>query len=301
MMIKYKYLALVNIFSTILLVFIGINSINAQSTKYHTLLKELEKIEDSINTFQGELDELQKQFALLNSEIFELKTELRINNNLIKKIKLEGKLKESSKYTNRIKKIIIKLEGLNNRRKRNYQKIIEDINYKVNLAITKFNSTNNSSVKSSIIENVNRYENEKKKYYKRLNQKIPTVLEDSSIEINSNDNLDRLNLKVALIKDRLTFLEEERKYIFKKKEELNSDLSMYIEMSDFIRALRRNIDDEQEFYDPSRAEQIYQNIKDIKNKLKSLKERLAYINKSETYYKLKLERFNIYIKSLLSN
>jgi len=298
-MTNYKNLASLNIICIIFFVFICSNQITAQSDSIQRFTEESEAIQDTINIFKVHLDDLRKRFEKLNNEIYQLKTELRNSENPIKRIKLEGKLKESSRYADQIKQRNIQIEELNSKLKHNYKKIIKDINRRINLEIKKFNSTDNSSLKTAIIEKVDTYEEEKQKYYKLLDKQIPTVIEDNSIVISNNDNLDRINLKIDLIKDRLTFLEEEKKYLHKTKEGLNSDLLIYVEMTDFINDIGRNIDEEQEFYDPDRAEQINRKMKEIKNKLQSIEQRLKNISKSKIYYNRKLNEFNNYKKSLL--
>lgn len=299
MRINYKNLTSLNILNFIFLTFVCSNLVIAQSNSIQHFTEESRAIQDTINTLKIHLDDLQNRFIKLNKEIYQLKTVLRTGENPIKRIKLESELKESSKYADQIKQINIRIEELNNKLKGNYKEIIKEINHQINMEIKKFNSTNISSLKTIIIKKVNSYEEEKQRYYKILNEEIPSVVEDSSIVINSNDNLERLDLKIDLIKDRLTFLEEEKKYLLKKKEELTSDFLIYKEMSDFMNDLRRNIDEEQEFYDPDRTEQINLRMKEIKNRITSDEKRLNDITKSKLYYQQKLKIFNDYKNSLL--
>lgn len=300
MKIYYKNLTIINITVLVLFVFIYSNTIIAQSNSFKNLVDKNEIIEDSIAVLNIELDNLQNLFKQLNSEIYQLKTNLRKNNNPIKRLKLDGKLKESLSYADRIKQLNIQIENFNIELKSNYKKIINNINHLINIEIKKFNSTDNSFLKTSIIEKVNKYEEGKQIYYKILNEEITTVNEDNTIVINPNDNVDRLNLKIDLIKDRLNFLYEEKIYLLQKKEEFNSDRLMYIEMSDFLNDLKRNIDEEQEFYDPDRAEQINIKIKNIESKIKNIEERLTITHKGRLYYKEKLKKFNNYKKLLIT-
>ncbi len=299
MMINNKNLVTANIVLFLMLAFVCTNPVIAQSYSIQNLVTESKTIQDSITTLQLHLDDLQNRFGQLNSDIYRLKTELRAVENPIKRIKLERALKESSKYAEQIKLINLRIEDLDKKLKSNYKEIINVLNEKINSEINNFNSTDESSLKTTIIEKVNELEDKKQQYYKLLNEKIPVIIKDKTIEITTKDNLSSINLKIYLLKDKLAFLEEEKKYLLQKKKEFNADLSIYTEMSNFMSDLRRSLDEEQEFYDPDRAEKITLKIKEIKNKLSSINKRLSAIRENKIYYTRKLNKFNKYKKSLL--
>lgn len=299
MMINNKNLVTANIVLFLMLAFVCTNPVIAQSYSIQNLVTESKTIQDSITTLQLHLDDLQNRFGQLNSDIYRLKTELRAVENPIKRIKLERALKESSKYAEQIKLINLRIEDLDKKLKSNYKEIINVLNEKINSEINNFNSTDESSLKTTIIEKVNELEDKKQQYYKLLNEKIPVIIKDKTIEITKKDNLSSINLKIYLLKDKLAFLEEEKKYLLQKKKEFNADLSIYTEMSNFMSDLRRSLDEEQEFYDPDRAEKITLKIKEIKNKLSSINKRLSAIRENKIYYTRKLNKFNKYKKSLL--
>jgi flagellar biosynthesis chaperone FliJ len=267
------------------------------------LLKNLENdfivLNDSVKTLKNRLAKVHVEFDKLNEGIYRLKTELLHSNNPLKKIELKNKLSKSSKIANQIKNIEVQIDKLNKETNKKRKKIISVLNHLINFEIKKFNSTDSSKLKISIIKEVINYENKKQYYHKLSNESVQRIDENPEININPNDNLDKINLKIDLIKDRLAFLKEERKYLQKKREELNSDLSVYVEMNDFMKDIRRNIDEEQEFYDRDRVEQIKLKIKKIKSELKKIEERLKTISVSDAYYKEKLIEFNKFKKNLL--
>lgn len=268
-------------------------SVYGQIKSISDLVDKVAEIQDSIRYIEAQKDDFRNQFDILNKKIFNLKSGNEITDNPLKKIQLERALKESARYAEKIHRANYDIERLNKKLKLIYREIISKINLQINIDIDRFNSIGDRVNKIDIIEHINQLENEKSHYYKLLNEDIPTILiDDSSLVVSKDDNLRDLKLKKALINDRLSFLIEEEEYLIIKKEELNNDLSVYKEMKDFITDLRRGIDEDQEYFDPDKTEQINSKINEITTKTELIDERLKKIKISKDYYKRKLKEVN---------
>jgi len=299
MMLQTKYFFRLIIFIVSLLVIVTSKTILAQSALVDSLQSNIDSIKDSISILDSHKIQLTKSFDRINEEIYELKSDLKENDNIFSKFNLENLLKKATLYADSISKINTLIESLDADLTKNYEIIINELALLIEQEAGLLKNAKSSKEKVAILNKLHSLEKSKQIYQDLIGNVLPIERKTPPLIIEPDDSIERIKLKINIVKDKISQTQIEEKYLLQRKEELKSDRSIYEEMLSFIHDLKQDIDEEQEFYDQDRVDQLKSKIKKIELKISGIDERLIEIKNEEKNYDELLKKFNEYLKALL--
>lgn len=298
-MLQTKYFFRLIIFIVSLLVIVTSKTILAQSALVDSLQSNIDSIKDSISILDSHKIQLTKSFDRINEEIYELKSDLKENDNIFSKFNLENLLKKATLYADSISKINTLIESLDADLTKNYEIIINELALLIEQEAGLLKNAKSSKEKVAILNKLHSLEKSKQIYQDLIGNVLPIERKTPPLIIEPDDSIERIKLKINIVKDKISQTQIEEKYLLQRKEELKSDRSIYEEMLSFIHDLKQDIDEEQEFYDQDRVDQLKSKIKKIELKISGIDERLIEIKNEEKNYDELLKKFNEYLKALL--
>ncbi len=275
------------------------NEILAQVNSLDSLRTSILTSENNLTKLKSHKEIISSSFNQINDKIYQLKLNLNSSDNPLTRIELNKKLKESNMYADSIEtlnQLIRKSASMLNSK---YQELISVLNGLIASEQNKFKKATGTQAKINIFEKIRQLEDERQKYQDLITKQSPALNLKTSLNIEPGDTYNTIQLKIDIVNDRINSGNEERHTLFERQKELRSELSIYQDMLDFMNDLRLNTDEEQEFYDRDRINQLRYNINQIKNKLQNIDERLKAINKEEKFFREKSDRLKKYLNSLL--
>lgn len=258
-------------------------------------------IKQSKNQLANKENELNILFKAVNKKITLLKKELKNKFNPLKKIELNDNLKKSNSLANQIDSINNRRLTLNKKLNDLYKILVELLNSNLNAKLKILKQINDLSKKIEIIKQINSMEQQKKQLNNLIQKKTVFNTKKLNLVIEPDDDFVRIQLKTDIIKDKINSLKKVENELNITKKELNSDLSIYKEMLDFIKDIRRDIDEEQEIYGQDKIDQFNMYISKTNEKLNNIKKSIASVKINIKKYSEKLKLFNNYKLKLLKN
>lgn len=281
----------------ITLIFFFSSSLQAQFQSIDSLRTVIGVKVDSL----AQLFEIQKRLAqsfdVLNATIFSQKKELENSSNPILRLHLNGNLKESARLAAKMDKLLGRIRHFRHELQSDYQRIIAVADSIVKQKMKAVNSQNDDRSRIATIKMISKLEMEKKTWQKKLAELAPAVPIMPSLEIEADDNIERLQLKIKLLHDRLRQLQVDIEKLSKRFRELQSDLQIYEEMINFMDNLQQNIDPEQEYFDQERSDQLKEEVRNTKLKISEINKHTKQLIDEKAKLEEKLQQFEDYFQN----
>ncbi len=270
-----------------------------QVNSLDSLRTSISNSENALSKLKLQKNDISSSFNQINDKIYQLKLNLNNSDDPLKRIELNKLLKESNSYADSIEDMNSLIRNITLVLNAKYQNIISVLNEVIFKEQNKFKKETNTQSKINIFEKITLLDKERQKYQDMISTKNPNLNLSLSLDIEPNDSYKTIQLKIDIINDRIHLANDERNSLIGQQKELQSGLSIYQDMLDFMADLRLNIDQEQEFYDQERVNQLRYNIKQIKNKLQNIGEKLKSLDNEEKLFHDKLVRLKKQLGSLL--
>ncbi len=228
--------------------------------------------QDSLSQLKSMQLHRQDEFQSINAKIYRYKENK--GSNPLKDYRLQNELKKSRKMADQIEKNKIQINSLENELQHLYQVAIKQIDRKIQNNLANSKNALNQTKKPSDFETIQNLEKEKADYYNRL-KAINDVDEDwKKLRIEPGDTRQRIQMKTAILQDKLANIElviQQRK---QRLQELDKDRQVYQEMMGFYVDLKLAVDEEQEFFDRNRVDELQDQIDSIDKKRKELRQEI---------------------------
>jgi len=133
--------------------------------------------------------------------------------------------------------------------------------------------------------------------YLNLLQSIQISKEEwQSLEIEPGDTPQRIEMKIAILNDKLNKLERSISQEEEKLEELKKDRKVHEEMLDFYIELSRSVEDEQDIFDRNRIDEVKDHLENLSIKIREMENRIIEMKVNEVNLKKKIEKFKVALK-----
>lgn len=261
------------------------------TTEIDSLRMLIQVAQDSLIKLESIQSQLEREFQQVNARIYHYKQD-STNGNPLKNYRLQSALKTSHKMADQIEKHEMQIKSLEKKLQYLYQTSIQQIDREIQKNLTNskkaFDQKKNSSIKFKTIQKL---EKEKADYYDRL-KAIKIIDEDwKNLRLEPGDTSQRIQLKTAILQDKRTSLELSIQQQNVRLEELKKDRKVYQEMLGFYADLKLAIDDEQEFFDRNRIDELKDRVDDIDTKIRELEQDIYEMNADAESLKIKIELF----------
>lgn len=276
-------------------------SLKAQTQTIDSLRSIITVKEDSLARLNEKEKRIMHSFDILNTEIFRQKKEMETSSNPLVRLRLNGDLKESESIATELEKLQKQKLHIRRKLQSHYLRIIAVADSIVKQKIQTVRNQQISRAQVLSLNLIHLLENEKKVWQKKLTESTPFESEWPLLEIETGDNIERLQLKIQLAQDRILQTHSDLKKIVKRRAELHSDLQIYEEMLSFMDNLQQSIDPEQEYFDQERIDHIKDDVRNIKLKISEIDERLLNLKEDEKKLVEKLQHFKNYLENKLKS
>ena len=244
------------------------------TNKLDSLRLTIQAAQDSLTQLQSTQSQMQREFQQINAQIYRYKQD-KGSGNPIKNYRLQNALKTSRSMADQLEKNTSQIKSLENELQHLYRMAIQQIDRKIqnNLANSKnaFVQTKRPSLR---FETIQKLEKEKADYYNRL-KTINVIDEDwKNLRLEPDDTPQRIQMKTAILQDKLANSELIIQQQKVRLQELEKDRKVYQEMLGFYTDLKLAVDDEQEFFDRNRVEELQDQIDGIDKKIKELRQEI---------------------------
>lgn len=285
-------------FSVFMFYFNG--GLQAQIQPIDSLRSAITLKEDSLKLLDKMQKRIKQSFDALNAEIFRQKNELETSSNPLTRLSLSDNLKESASLAAKLEKLQKQKQLLSRKLQGEYQQIIAVTDSFVKQKIQEVQHLQSKSSKISILKLISQLEEEKKTWHKKLTELDLAETQKPRLEIEPGDTIERLQLKIQLLQDRIRQVDGNSKKLEEQRAGLESDLQIYKEMLSFMDNLQQNIDPEQEYFDQERSDQLKDDVRNAKLKISGIEERLSQLKGQKRELENKLPRFREYLKKMLN-
>lgn len=239
-------------------------TVRAQQSALDSLQRIIVSREDSLSDLIQAQEVLSQSLDRLNKTIFRQKHELKESSNLIKKFQLNQNLKKARQIALKLENDETEIQTIQQRLQTNYRRVIDLYETALQTEMQTLEQNKEVRSKASILSRLSDLESKKKKMQQKLTEHHYTKINEPALEIEPEDNIDRLQLKETIIEDRIARLQKEERQIQAHLKELKSNLSIYADMILFIDNLQQSIDPEQEYFSQERIEQLEDEVQLIK-------------------------------------
>jgi len=261
---------------TVLLLGIS-NDMHAQDVSIAALQQIITIREDSLVELNNKTNSLSQSLDQLNETIFQQKQNLKGFSNPLKRYNLNRNLKEAQRVAAEMETINIRIRTIRYQLQENYHFIINQYEAALKETMQSNEINTHNGPTTSILSLLDTLEKNKRIYQQKLTDQSFQKSEQPSLEIEDNDNLERLQLKNTLLQDRITRLHREEQQLMNNLEEQQSNLSVYEDLIIFTDNLQQSIDPEQEYFDQERMDQLKDEVFTLKANISHILERLQQI------------------------
>lgn len=288
---KYYFVAIISIFSLYSEALIG------QVSTIDSLKNSVLRDENYLSKLKFQKSDISNIFNQINNKIYSIK--LKKSNDPITRIEFDKYLKESNLYADILDSINSSINRTLSILDIKYNSIITKLDVMILIDQDEFKNETDAQKKINVFDMIQQLENEKQKYQDLVNRSFKKMDLAVPLNIEPNDSFENIKLKIDIINDRIHFANEERFMLLNKQNELRSELSVYQDMIDFMADLRLSIDEEQDFYDRDRVNQLHYHVREINKELSDIEIKLKTIEFGKNLILEKLKEFNKYLNMLL--
>ena len=264
---------------TVLLLWIS-KDINAQDVSIAALQQIITIMEDSLVELNNKTSSLSQSLNQLNETIFQQKQNLKGSSNLLKRYNLNRNLKKAQQVAVEMEAINIRIRTIRYQLQENYHFIINQYEAALKETMQSNEINTHNGPTTSILSLLDTLEKNKRIYQQKLTDQSFQKSEQPSLEIEDNDNLERLQLKNTLLQDRVIRFHREEQQLMNNLEDQQSNLSVYEDLIIFTDNLQQSIDPEQEYFDQERMDQLKDEVFTLKANISHILERLQQIKTS---------------------
>ncbi|NIA29758.1 MAG: hypothetical protein GWP06_07620, partial [Actinobacteria bacterium] len=217
----------------------------------------------------------QHEFQQVNSRIYRYKQELEKKNNPFQNFRLQNALKTSRVMADQLEKQERQIKTLEQRLQFLYQTAVQEIDREIQkYLLVKKKAVIKKKSSSLGFETIQELEKEKADYYNRLKTIKVIDAEWKNLHVEPGDTPQRIQMKMAILQDKLANLERTIRQQKARLEELKKDRKVYREMLSFYTDLKLAIDDEQEFFDRNRVDELQDRVDGIDTKIRELEQHI---------------------------
>ncbi len=240
----------------------------AQTVSLNNLRSTIQIMQDSLTIYQTSKVKIDREFQKINVKIYNDKKKMKMGGNPLLRFRLNAKLKSSREITNTIEILDKKIQSLQMRLQQKYKAIIPAIDKQVEnrLEFIRENKAKKEKINPEL-EQIRKLEKEKIVYTNQLQEIQVGKATWQNIKIEKNDSRQRIKMKLVILQDKLQNL---GRFILQEKKrqiDLKRDRKVYDEMYGFYKELSRSIDDEMEFVDRNRIDELKDRVENISDKI----------------------------------
>jgi hypothetical protein len=269
-----------------------------KSSLADSLTSSLDSLRISIQVLQDSLQNLQtvknlqlQEFKRINEQIYQLKKESENRTQPLQQFRLQNALKSSRKIADGIAELDRCSQQMKTQLQKHYQGMIKAIDVEVQKRMDQ-----NTPLNRPNMQFIPKLGKEKLSYLNLLQSIQISKEEWQSLEIEPGDTPQRIEMKIAILNDKLNKLERSISQEEEKLEELKKDRKVHEEMLDFYIELSRSVEDEQEIFDRNRLDEAKDHLENLSIKIREMENRIIEMKVNEVNLKKKIEKFKVALK-----
>lgn len=264
----------------------------AQPVSLDSMRATIQMMQDSLTTYQKSKEKIDREFQKINVKIYNDKKKLEKGANPLLRFRLNAKLKSSQEIANTIEVLDKNIQSLQMRLQQQYKAIILVIDKQVENRLEFIRENKEKKGKINLeLEQIRKLEKEKIVYTNQLQEIQVGRATWQNIKIEKNDSPQRIKMKLAILQDKLQNLE---RFILREKKrqiDLKRDRKVYDEMYGFYKELSRSIDDEMEFVDRNRIDELKDRVENISDKIHQSEVKLDEMKTNKIALEKKIRQF----------
>lgn len=277
-----------NILYFILLLTLGPNESLADvpGNRLDNLRTSIHAMQDSLQYFQNIRDQYLQEFKHINEQIYRLKNESVNRSQPLLQIRLQNALKSSREIADRISGTDLNIRKTKTLLQKLYQEMIYAIDIEIGKRLEQSVLPNRSN-----LEVIQKLGEEKLTYLNGLQSIKISEEEWQNLEIDPDDTPQRIEMKTAILSDKLKRLERSIELEEHKLGELIKDHKVQQEMLSFYYDLSRSVEDEQEIFDRNRLDEVKELLENLSVIISEMENSILAMKVSEMNLHAKIERF----------
>lgn len=153
-----------------------------------------------------------------------------------------------------------------------------------------------SPPKKEVLNQIQALSKEKSEYLELVNSTQIQVAEWQSINLEPDDSIQRINLKLSLLKDKAAKLSRVISQSEGRLEEYEKNYKMQKEMLGFYLDLSRSVEDEQGIFDRNRLDEMNDQIEILTKKIEIITEEIAENRLNFVHLQAKIDLFSLKLR-----
>ena len=268
------------------------NCLFAQMARIDSLKETIKAKEDSLRLVKKEKAKIETEFQRKNIQIYQYKKRLLKENNPFLEYRLKQLLKNSQELANKLEKMQQTIRHLQSILQMEYRNLIEAINTDIQKHLNSLNKTKKGLPHYfSELDSIQSLEKEKNKFTNKLHG-LPTQDTDwQKITIEPQDTPDKIQTKLAILQDKLLQFDKILREENQNLEQLKKDLSIYKEMLTFYLDLNQTIDEEREYFDRNRMDELRDWIDATDSKIEKTDRHIQKLTNDRKKLQIKIRYF----------
>lgn len=285
---------------TIFITFLGVFIVSFQvsyaqhilpNTNINNLKQQITLLQDSLEISQQQVDSIETIFDLYNEDIYQLQKNLESDNNPLLNIRLDRALRSAREIGNNLVEHNETLRRYEAQLQALYRKCIQVIEQEVIKLTAEKDGIKSIEAQRKHLEKIEALESEKSSFHQLLEKKPIKGIDWRSLVIEENDSPRRIRLKKAIMDEQLVKLSGQIIEHENRKKTIEKDVKLYQEMLEFYNELNQGIDDDQEFLDQNRIEELNDRLDDLTSELKVLEGETEVLNRDLIVLRQRLTKF----------
>ncbi len=230
--------------------------------------------QDSLVKLEALNQRLENRFQMINQQVSELKQALATSNNPLTRLNLNNRLKTSRQMADSLAENNVRIRNVKIHLQRLYNQILVMLDQEIErLLASRKAMPNDSQLKNRIVRELEALDRKKERYRQLLESETGSRPEWQSLQIEASDTPQRISLKINVLRDqRIRFLSDSL-VLEQQLQTLLKDRNIYRELLAFYGELSTSVEDEQEFFDRNRIDEIKDRLDTLSDEILTLKSR----------------------------
>ncbi len=255
------------------------------------LKQQISTLQDSMESVQKQTDSIEVAFNAVNKNIYRYQKDLEANNNPLIRLRLDGALRSARDIGDRLERLNQIRRAFKQRLNVLYAEAISAIDKEIELLTAENHDSQSAKFQRKNFERIASLEAEKSAFHQLLSKKPVQVADWRLLKIEENDSPRRIRLKKSILEDQLRKLLQQIDDHDIRQKAIAKDQKLYQEMLEFYTELNQGIDDEQEFFDRNRLDELNDRLDVLGNEMKTLDEKIALLDRDVELLREKLGNF----------
>ena len=255
------------------------------------LKHRISTLQDSIATLQLRIAGVETNFDALNNTIYQSQKELETNNNPLVRLRLDRALRAARDLGDTLENLNKTLHRQEAKLQLLYEDAINTINEEIEKLVRDTSANRSPEVKRIKFEKIAALEMDKSVYQEQVANKQPRQTGWRSLEVQNSDSPRRIRLKKAILEEQLQTTQQQIADYRQRQVFIEKDQKLYQEMLDFYTELNQGIDDEQEFFDRNRLDELNDRLDLLATEKKTLEDTIGLLEQDMALLREKLGSF----------